>query len=76
MQDALHQLISASSDLASRAASSRQYYCRCRLLHRENVRVCHVPDVALATTGAYNSTVQALSAKASRQVGIHSQVWI
>lgn len=39
----------------------------CRLLHREGVRVCHVPDVALALNGTYNSTVSMLTAKAARQ---------
>jgi hypothetical protein len=38
-----------------------------RLLHREGVRVCHVPDVALALNGSYNSTVGMLAAKAARQ---------
>ncbi len=35
-----------------------------RLLHREGVRVCHVPNVALAS---YNSTVSMLTAKAAKQ---------
>ena len=41
--------------------------CPCRLLNREGVRVCHVPDVALALTGTYNSTISMLTAKATRQ---------
>ena len=38
-----------------------------RLLYREGVRVCHVPDVRLALTGSYNSTVATLSQSASKQ---------
>lgn len=54
--------------------------CVGRLLHREGVRVCHVPDVALALNGTYNSTVSMLTAKAARQstneVGCHEQCYL
>lgn len=38
-----------------------------RMMHREGLRVCYVPDVANAAHGKYNSTAAALKSLGARQ---------
>ena len=38
-----------------------------RMMHREGLRICYVPDVADAASGHYNSTAAALRALGGRQ---------